>query len=99
MKKLETQIVRAAIAWWHSRRPSGYTFADHIGSPSDYTGGTTLDESSALCRAVAEREKQRLRREGKRKRLAAEVALVKAARAQAKGRKNAAKNSKPDDSP
>lgn len=68
MKKSEADIIRAALAWWHGRRPPSYTLGDHIGDPSASTSPMTTSESLSvvLSAAVANYERMRLKKEGKR---------------------------------
>lgn len=50
MSREESEVLKAAVAWWKGKRPTGDTVEDHLGHPTINT--TTLREAR-LAEAVA----------------------------------------------
>lgn len=62
MKKAEADTIRAAIAWWVSKRPAFWTETDHLAVPhiKDSFGS---DEDKLLCKRVADLLMTRIKRQ------------------------------------
>lgn len=50
MSREEREVLRAAVAWWRTKRPRSYTRADHIGNA---TVNVATDAEKLLAEAVA----------------------------------------------
>lgn len=47
----QTELQRAAIAWWHGKRPVNWNLYDHLANP---TVNCTSDRERALALAIAD---------------------------------------------
>ena len=64
MKKSEADVIRAALAWFESRRPNFWQESDHLAQPTIKRIGVRQDE--ALAQAVADYRLAILKRQKKR---------------------------------